>query len=200
MKTNEIIEKLVGYRKTQIKTVLFLEGSQRYVAKPNIPMLFTEYLIEYFGKLDIPKEESDLYYRTELHLPVLLLRAVTLLNESSEPWVVAYRDKYKSLCDGKNEITDMISISNKSLSAIYDIHEFIKILEKAIGLEYIDYSMLQAEGLVLMLRFNQFIDKIYVNGDMGDFVRSHKYRRIEGTFGETKLAYDEALGGFYMIF
>ena len=188
MKTKDIIANLLKYKMGNNSHSITKDWS-------------VDFLVEYLSKIDIPYEREYDFYRVEPYLPVLLLRALTLLRESNEDWVKSYRDRYSKIMNGK-KFGDAISVGSFTYDSCIDLIDFKTILKDAIGSDGMqaDYSELYAESLVLSLHFNQFINKIYIQCGMREIIKSCEFKGIGGKFGKTELRTWDGIGRMVFTF
>lgn len=185
-----------------MKTMELVSRLKCYDKKANSRTLniFVDFLIEYFRRTNIPCEQEYDFWNIDDSLPVLLLRAVTKLYESDEAWIVAYREHYKKDMEG-DEIGDMISINSDDRFATLNLHKLVTILQNVTrDSGRVDYSILHAEASVLNLHFNQFLDKIFIQGGMHEIISKCDVKGMKGVFGQTDLLTWDGMGRLIMTF
>lgn len=188
-RTEEIIEALQEYRQKEKK--------QNASVLVN---LLTDYLIEFFQKLDTTYEDKwEEVYDIGPHRGILLLRAIMLLEESNEEWVKKYRDKYENFWQGRFMRSSVFTESFSTDGVLLKM-DLRGIMEEAMPERGANYNVLDGAWLALDVYFNKFVEKVYIGQGMHKAIMNAKFKGVGGIFGQTKLLTYDIAGRLMLTF
>lgn len=151
--------------------------------------VFSQFLIEYLRRLDIPHDKKYDIWQIDHHLPQLMVDAFVELRTGTDDYVGPFREmheaetgrKVPNVTDlGENSILDQSSTVQTTIGFL---------LKEVTGLGWIEYKVdtyCNAQKHVLQQTFDKFLRQVYRQG-MFEIIRKCKLKGMSGIFNETTL-------------